>query len=82
MDDHGDQFPGAVPPAGTSVPRPGAGDAFPRMNTAGMHEGGRPRLSADTRLRRMGEFTRRSLDRFDRYTLDVFNAGSPARPQR
>ena len=41
-------------------------------------EGGR-RPEADTRLSRMGRITRSSLDRFDRYTLDVFNAGSPYR---
>jgi hypothetical protein len=28
----------------------------------------------------MGRFTRRSLDRFDRYTLVVFNPASPYRP--
>jgi hypothetical protein len=42
-------------------------------------QGGR-RPEADTRLARMGRITRRSLHRFDRYTLDVFNAGS--RPDR
>lgn len=31
IDDHGDQFPGAVPPARPSAPRPGAGDTFPLM---------------------------------------------------
>jgi hypothetical protein len=30
----------------------------------------------------MGRFTRRSLDRFDRYTLEVFNPVSPYRPKR
>jgi hypothetical protein len=30
---------------------------------------------------RVGRFTRRSLARFDRYTLDVFNAGVPLRPR-
>jgi len=28
---------------------------------------------------RLGRITRSSLDRFDRYTLEVFNAGSPYR---
>jgi hypothetical protein len=27
----------------------------------------------------MGRFTRRSLDRFDRYTLEAFNPGPPYR---
>ena len=128
IDDHGDQFPGSVPPAGTSAPRPGAGDTLPQMQAAYVHKvnavvgsgrddlaleladafaaesavagqtervrrttgrgtpsrdgSGRPPGSAGTRLRRVGGFTRRSLDRFDRYTLDVFNAGTPSRPQR
>ena len=34
------------------------------------------------RLSRMGRITRSSLDRFDRYTLDVFNAGHPYRSDR
>jgi hypothetical protein len=29
----------------------------------------------------MGRFTRRSLARFDRYTLEVFNPAPPFRPQ-
>ena len=127
IDDHGDQFPGAVPPAHATAPRPGAGDVLPRMHAAYVHKvnsvvgadrdglalelaeafatesavagqpdrarrtpgrgtpsrngSGRPPGSARTRLRRVSGFTRRSLDRFDRYTLDVFNAG-PGRPQR
>lgn len=28
-------------------------------------------------ITRLGRLTRRSLERFDQYTLDVFNAGSP-----
>ena len=125
IDDHGDQFPGAVPPAHATAPRPGAGDVLPRMHAAYVHKvnsvvgadrdglaleladafaaesavagqpdrirratgrgtpsrdgSGRPPGSAGTRLRRVGGFTRRSLERFDRYTLDVFNAG-PDRP--
>jgi hypothetical protein len=121
IDDHGDQFPGAVPPAGVTAPRPGAGETLPRMRAAYVHKvnavvgagreglalelaeafaaesavarqtervrrttgrgtpsrdgSGRPPRSAGSRLRR-------SLDRFDRYTLDVFNAGAPVRPQR
>ncbi len=41
---------------------------------------GRPPGQTDTRLGRLGRLTRRSLDRFDRYTLDVFNPGVPYRP--
>ena len=44
-------------------------------------EGGR-RPEADTRLGRVGRVTRSSLYRLDRYTLDVFNAGSPYRSDR
>jgi hypothetical protein len=40
------------------------------------------RPEADTRLGRMSRITRSSLNRFDRYTLDVFNAGSPYRSDR
>ena len=34
IDDHGDQFPGALPPAPTTTPRPGAADQFPQMHAA------------------------------------------------
>jgi len=44
-------------------------------------QGGR-RPEADSRLGRMSRITRSSLDRFDRYTLDVFNAGSLYRSDR
>ncbi len=118
-DDHGDQFPGAVP--ATTVPtaaRPtGADDRLIRMSAAYSEKinaavqadrmdlaqelaertfveevsgsaddlspvrrpagrrshGGRP----PTALGRMGKLTRRSLHRFDRYTLDVFNPRPP-----
>ena len=50
-----------------------------RTPTRGL--GGR-RPEADTRLGRMSRITRSSLNRFDRYTLDVFNAGSPYRSDR
>ena len=121
-DDHGDQFPGALPPAPTSTARAGAADRHHRMHAAYVHKvnavvaadrdglahelaeafaaessgasaaqpdrarrpsgrgtpirgaSGRPPGQPATRL---GRFTRRSLDRFDRYTLDVFNAGAP-----
>ena len=114
-DDHGDQFPGAVPgspaaPAGASSERlvrmhasyvrkvnsvveadrddlaeefatsfaeeSGAGrrtSASPDRRPAGRGRGGRA-------PGRAGSFTRRSLERFDRYTLEVFNAGTPVRP--
>jgi hypothetical protein len=123
MDDHGDQFPGAVPLAAPTAPRPGAGHVLPRMHaeyvrkvnsvvaadredlavelaeefdaesagggppervrrTTGRgtptHEGsGRPPGSARAGIHRAVGFTRRSLDRFDAYTLDVFNPGAP-----
>ena len=52
-----------------SPSRPRTTDPHPRP--------GRTAPRADTRLGRMGRITRSSLHRFDRYTLDVFNAGSP-----
>jgi hypothetical protein len=42
--------------------------------------GGRPPGQAATGLARMTRFTRRSLARLDRYTLEVFNPGPPFRP--
>jgi hypothetical protein len=122
-DDHGDQFPGAVP--ATTVPtalRPaGADDRLVRMSAAytekinaavqadreslayelaertfaeemsgsepagdrspARRPAGRrtrsPGHRPPTALGRMGGLTRRSLDRFDRYTLDVFNPRPP-----
>ena len=126
-DDHGDQFPGALPARSTPAPtRPaGAEKRLVRMHAAyvqkvnaavqadredlarelamttyaedpavdgadldALHErraagrrtptrshGGRPPGQPTTRLGRMGRFTRRSLERLDRYTLDVFNPG-------
>ncbi len=81
-DDHGDQFPGAVPPrVRTRTPhRPGAEQRLVRMRAA-RTPGGRPPGPAATPLTQMGRLTRRSLDRFDRYTLEVFNPASPHRPQ-
>lgn len=114
-DDHGDQFPGAVPPRTPSRVRPEASQQrLVRMQAAYAekinsaveadreelaHElertfaeelSGQPagRRGSDrtrgvrppTRLARMGRFTRRSLHRLDRYTLDVFNPGHPYRP--
>jgi hypothetical protein len=128
-DDHGDQFPGAVPPHGSATARrsTAADERMVRMHAAyvqkanSLVEAGRDTLArelADTfaqdasgarsepvgnrraagrrtptrgqggrrpdgRLGRMSRITRSSLDRFDRYTLDVFNPRSPyrARPE-
>ena len=49
-----------------------------RRDRARTH-GGRPPGQAASPLGRMGRFTRRSLKRFDQYTLDVFNPGAPYR---
>jgi hypothetical protein len=119
IDDHGDQFPGALPapaiaPARASQDRfvrmhaayvgkvnaaVAAGDvdlahelaqsfdeesasghaatAHPDRRSAGRHTPGRGR--GGRRPGRVGRFTRRSLERIDRYTLDVLNAGGPDR---
>jgi hypothetical protein len=119
-DDHGDQFPGALPAralAGRSRTT-GADERLVRMRAAYVakvnaavqddrhdlaHElatstfaaesgarpaarrdstrtpGARPPGPASTRLARVRRITRRTLDRFDRYTLDVFNPGAPYR---
>jgi hypothetical protein len=60
-------------------------DGTPERRTAGRrtptrNPGGRPPGQAPTTLGRLGSFTRRSLDRFDRYTLDVFNPRPPYGP--
>ena len=116
-DDHGDQFPGALPAPGvpSTAHRAAADERLVRMHAdylqkanslveagrddlarelaasfaeessgarraAGRrspnrsHAGRRP--EAESRLGRMSRITRSSLHRFDRYTLDVFNAGS------
>jgi hypothetical protein len=128
-DDHGDQFPGALPAAGVpdTAHRAAADERIVRMHAAYVqkanslveagreslaHEladtfaeestGARPepsstrrvagrrtptrgqggrRPEADSRVGRMSRITRSSLDRFDRYTLDVFNPRTPYRPQ-
>jgi hypothetical protein len=101
-DDHGDQFPGAVPARDTES-HPASDERFVRMHPDSPNEleslveesadastaarrttgrrtptrgqdGRRPR--GDNRLRRI---TRSSLERFDRYTLEVFNPGAPYR---
>jgi hypothetical protein len=117
-DDHGDQFPGAVP-VPDATPEAAPNDRIVRMHAAYLHkanslvEAGRDDLahelaesfaeesagaSAGTRRaagrrtptrdqggrrpegdNRLGRLTRRSLRRFDRYTLDVFNPGAPYR---
>ena len=86
-DDHGDQFPGALP-ARTASAAPRTAGRLVRMpaatgrRTPTRDSGGRRPSPSTSALTRMSRFTRRSLDRFDRYTLEVFNAGSPARPLR
>jgi hypothetical protein len=127
-DDHGDQFPGAVPAPG-ATPRAGTDERVVRMHAAYVQKanslvqadredlaqelseafaeestvGSSPepagarraagrrtptrgrsgrRPESDSRLARMSRITRSSLNRFDRYTLDVFNAGSPYRSDR
>lgn len=121
-DDHGDQFPGALPAPESAAPSP-TSERHVRMRAAYVHKvnsavqagrdglahelaertfaeetadadavrrtagrrtpprtpGGRPPGQAASPLGRMGRFTRRSLKRFDRYTLDVFNSGAPDR---
>lgn len=124
-DDHGDQFPGALPAAGTVLPRHEAGDErLVRMRAAYVHkvnsvvEAGRDDLadelatafaeessaprspqvrtrrpsggrgtpartrtgSPTTRSATPGGGVRAMMRRIDRYTLDVFNAGTPTRP--
>ena len=71
-DDHGDQFPGALPARTASATTRPAGQQLVRMRSA------RVRTATTTRSR-MVSGTRRSLQRFDRYTLDVFNPGPPFR---
>ena len=124
-DDHGDQFPGALPARPAAAPSP-AGERHVRMRAAYVHKvnsavqagrdglahelaertfaeetsaptfpthpirltsrpnqnrthGGRPPGQGASTLRRMSRFTRRSLKRFDQYTLEVFNPGAPYR---
>jgi hypothetical protein len=86
-DDRGDQFPGALPARSASTAPRGAGrlvrmPAATGRRTPTRDAGGRRPAPSTTTLSRMGRFTRRSLDRFDRYTLDVFNPASPYRPER
>jgi hypothetical protein len=115
-DDHGDQFPGALP-APARAHRPAADERIVRMHadylqkanslvqagrdhlahelaesfaeeSAGVSAGARRTTGRRTPTRgqggrrpeaatRLGRITRSSLNRFDRYTLDVFNAGAP-----
>ncbi|NEK84584.1 hypothetical protein GCU60_02225 [Blastococcus saxobsidens] len=114
-DDHGDQFPGAVP-FSPAAPAAAASERLVRMHATYVQkvnsvvgagrddlveelalsfaeesgDGRRTSASPDRRPAgrsrggrgpgRVGGFTRRSLERFDRYTLEVFNAGTPTRP--
>ena len=100
-DDHGDQFPGALP--ATSAPA-GADEQFGRMHAAYVQkvnaavqadreglahelaertfaEESRDPAAHGARQRpigeRLGRFAR-ALDRFDAYTLEVFNPGAPS----
>lgn len=119
-DDHGDQFPGALPAPATPK-APTTPDRRLRMHAEHVHKinavvasgnddparelaqsvveesaSGPPASPHDRRSTgrptsarghggrppgRLSRFTRRSLERFDRYTLDVFNAGRPYRSQ-
>jgi hypothetical protein len=54
-----------------------AGRRTPTRNPNGRRPGG-----GQSRLGRMGRLTRSSLNRFDRYTLDVFNPRSSYRSDR
>lgn len=112
-DDHGDQFPGALPPV--TQHRAASAERLVRMRADYTHkansliEAGRDDLArelAETfteesagarrpagrrtptrgqdgrrpeKVSRLGSLTRRSLRRFDEYTLDVFNPGAPYR---
>jgi hypothetical protein len=107
-DDHGDQFPGALPARTTPTPSHEAGDRLVRMHAAYVQkvnsvvEAGRDGLAHELaqtfaeessggsatgahvgsprgRLGTVGRFTRSSIERFDRYALEVFNAGTPYR---
>ncbi len=82
-DDHGDQFPGALParPDSARSLRTGGEKRLVRMPATPVRtHGRRPPGQAATGLARMSRFTRRSLARFDRYTLEVFNPAPPFRP--
>jgi hypothetical protein len=88
-DDHGDQFPGAVPADTARALSRGTESrhvrmpAFPRgtgRRTPTRDQSGRRPARATSRLSRVGQFTRTSIERFDRYTLEVSNPGPPFRP--
>ncbi|MGZ4508226.1 MAG: hypothetical protein ACXVX8_01740 [Blastococcus sp.] len=103
-DDHGDQFPGALPGQATPAPA-GADEKFVRMHAAYVqkvnsavqadreglaHELAERTFVEESRVPaghdvgrspirgRLGRFAR-ALDRFDSYTLEVFNPGAPSR---
>jgi hypothetical protein len=85
-DDHGDQFPGALPPRRPTPARTaGAPKRLVRMPAANpqksRNHGGRPPGQALPGPAGASRFTRRTPARFDRCTLDVVHAGPPARPQ-
>jgi hypothetical protein len=110
-DDHGDQFPGALPPAApahhpasderlvrtqaeyvrkvNSLVEAGREDLAHELAESFAQESGGARRPAGRRTPTRGEdgrrpaagplgrFTRRSLRRLDRYTLDVFHPRAP-----
>jgi hypothetical protein len=112
-DDHGDQFPGALPPVAeyraasservarmqadyvhkaNSLVEAGRDDLAHELAVSFAEETGSPRHPAGRHTpprgqggrrpgkgSRLGRLTRRSLRRFDQYTLDVFNPGTPYR---
>ncbi len=123
-DDHGDQFPGALPAPGSALPpHEAAAERLVRMRAAYLHKvnsvveagrddladelatayareaaaarpaaahtrrpgGGRgtparTRTGSPTKSATPGRGVRAMIRRFDRYTLEVFNAGTPTRP--
>jgi hypothetical protein len=88
-DDYGDQFPGALPPDTSRALSRGTESRHIRMPAAPRATGRRTPTrdrsdrrpgQAATRLSRVGQFTRTSIERFDRYTLDVFDPVPPFRP--
>jgi hypothetical protein len=85
--DHGARCPGALPARTASTGARAAGRLVRMPPATGRRtptrdSGGRRPEPSTGALSRMGRFTRRSLDRLDRYTLEVFNPASPYRPDR
>ena len=84
VDDHGDQFPGAVPPAGNTAQRPGSGDQFARMHAAYVHkvnsvvETGRHGLAHELAEAFAAEFSGTAAAQRDR-TRQASGRGTPSR---